>query len=317
MPRGKPLTDATVRGYKPEAKPYKRSDMGGLFVLVKPNGSKLWRYKYRLEGREKLLALGEFDDGRGVPLAEARRLRDEARALVKKGIDPVAARARARAQERAEAANTFESVARRWLEARRGALNPKTYATKLSRLERDIFPAIGTIPIAKIARADVLEALAAVERRGVKVLAKRLLQDVRAVFEYGAVHDLCEGDPTFGVGKTLTAHKEKHRKALKPEDVPQFLGVWAGFKQTLDPATARAMEFLMLTFSRPGQELIAARWGEIDWAERVWRIPEARMKIKGRGAHIVPLSTQALAILKAQWADTMGGPCAQRLLTKE
>jgi integrase len=305
MPRGKPLTDAAVRALKPRAGPYKASDTHGLFVLVTPAGGKLWRYKYRLQGREKLMALGDFDDGRGVTLAEARRRRDAARALVKKGIDPMAERAEGKARAKVEAASPFEKVARRWLEARRGALNARTYATKLARLEANIFPALGAIPLARITRADVLAAVAAVERRGVKVLAKRLLQDVKAVFEYGAVHGLCEGDPTFGIGKTLAGHREVHRPHLQPPEIPPFLEAWRGYRARVYPTTARAMEFLMLTFPRPGAELIAARWGEIDWGKAQWRIPEARLKVKGRGDHIVPLSKQALAILKAQWADTM------------
>jgi integrase len=143
-------------------------------------------------------------------------------------------------------------------------------------------------------------------------MSKRLLQDVKAVFEYGAVHGLCEGDPTFGVGKALAAHKEQHHQSLQPDAIPPFLAAWRGYRAKVYPTTARALEFMLLTFQRTG-ERIGATWGEIDWDKAEWRIPEARMKEKGRGEHVVPLSTQALEILKAQWADTMGGECTRAL----
>ncbi|HBH26057.1 MAG TPA: hypothetical protein DDX54_01450 [Rhodospirillaceae bacterium] len=136
-----------MRALKSRAKPYKVSDTHGLFVLVTPAEAKLWRYKYKFHRpgqdgpKEYLMALGDFDDGRGVTLAEARRRRDAARALVKQGVDPVAARANARATQRAEAENTFAKVALRWLDGRRGAINARTYTAKRARLEAYVFPA--------------------------------------------------------------------------------------------------------------------------------------------------------------------------------
>jgi integrase len=134
----------------------------------------------------------------------------------------------------------------------------------------------------------------------------------RGRLPYGAVHGLCEGDPTFGVGKALAAHKEQHHQSLQPDEIPPFLAAWRGYRAKVYPTTARALEFMLLTFQRTG-ERIGATWGEIDWDKAEWRIPEARMKEKGRGEHVVPLSTQALEILKAQWADTMGGECTRAL----
>jgi integrase len=304
MAKRLPLRDVDLRSYKPQAKPYKKSDTHGLYAEVMPTGAILWRYKYRFVGpdgkrREKRLSFGDWK--KGVTLAEARRLRDAARAQIKAGIDPGAAKKAQKAQDAA----SFEAVARQWHALQKDKWSPKYGAEILHRLEKDIFPAIGPAPIGTIRPREILAALRAIESRGARDLAGRALQVCGQIFRYAVIMELAESDPTRDLRGALAPRKGGHYPALEPDDLPELLATLGRNEARLYPQTTRAIRFMLLTFQRTS-ELIQATWGEIDWDARAWRIPEARMKVKGRGAHIVPLSTQALEILKTQWTDTAG-----------
>ncbi|MBB5497352.1 hypothetical protein HDG37_001548 [Paraburkholderia sp. MM5384-R2] len=183
-----PLTDTTIKNAKPDAKPQKLFDGGGLFLFVKSTGQKYWRLKYRIAGKEKLLALGVYPD---VSLVAARKKRDEARELLAAGIDPGEARKDDRRTARLNAESSFEAVAREWFEAQRGG-RTASYADKvIASLEGDVFPTLGGRPIAAIEAHRLVEALRAVEARGVRETAKRILQRSRGVFQFGIMTGRC------------------------------------------------------------------------------------------------------------------------------
>lgn len=286
-----PLSDTTVRSEKPESKPKKLFDSGGLFLLVQPTGGKLWRLKYRVAGKEKLLALGAYP---AVSLKEARKRRDEARALLADGTDPGAKRQTEKAQRKADLANSFENVARAWLAHRADAWVERTRTLIWSSLERYTLPALGSKPIAEIQPADVRAVVQAIEAAGATETAGRVFQRVRSIFRYAVAHDLVKTDPTYPLkpSEIFKPRKVTHRAALAEKDVPAFLRQLGQYEG--DPTTRHALELLMLTAVRPG-ELRGARWDEFDTERALWRIPAERMKMKTE--HLVPLSKQALKVL--------------------
>ena len=286
-----PISDTAARNAKPESKPKKLFDSGGLFLLVQPTGGKLWRLKYRIDGKEKLLALGAYPD---VSLKDARKRRDEARNLLADGIDPGAQRKTEKAQRKAEAANSFENVARAWLAHRADAWVERTRTLIWASLERYALPALGSKPIAEIQPADVRAVVQAIEAAGATETAGRVFQRVRSIFRYAVAHDLVKTDPTYPLkpAEIFKPRKVAHRAALAEKDVPAFLRQLGQYEG--DPTTRHALELLMLTAVRPG-ELRGARWDEFDTERALWRIPAERMKMKTE--HLVPLSTQALKVL--------------------
>ena len=288
-----PISDTAARNAKPESKPKKLFDSGGLFLLVQPTGGKLWRLKYRIDGKEKLLALGAYPD---VSLKDARKRRDEARNLLADGIDPGAQRKTEKAQRKAEAANSFENVARAWLAHRADAWVERTRTLIWASLERYALPALGSKPIAEIQPADVRAVVQAIEAAGATETAGRVFQRVRSIFRYAVAHDLVKTDPTYPLkpAEIFKPRKVAHRAALAEKDVPAFLRQLGQYEG--DPTTRHALELLMLTAVRPG-ELHGARWDEFDTERALWRIPAERMKMKTE--HLVPLAAQALKVLDA------------------
>ena len=288
-----PISDTAARNAKPESKPKKLFDSGGLFLLVQPTGGKLWRLKYRIDGKEKLLALGAYPD---VSLKDARKRRDEARNLLADGIDPGAQRKTEKAQRKAEAANSFENVARAWLAHRADAWVERTRTLIWASLERYALPALGSKPIAEIQPADVRAVVQAIEAAGATETAGRVFQRVRSIFRYAVAHDLVKTDPTYPLkpAEIFKPRKVAHRAALAEKDVPAFLRQLGQYEG--DPTTRHALELLMLTAVRPG-ELRGARWDEFDTERALWRIPAERMKMKTE--HLVPLAAQALKVLDA------------------
>lgn len=305
------LSDLQIRSAKPAAKPQKLFDGGGLYLLVQPTGGKLWRFKYRFEGKEKLLSMGSYPDvplaGRWLDSAKqkardqsgylkgARDKRDEARELLAAGIDPSAARkAEAKAKE-AVAVHAFEVVARDWLEHRQEAWTPGTLDAITRSLELHVFPEIGDRPVASVQPADIRTIIKAVESRGTAETAGRLFQRIRAIFRFAIAHDLTGIDPTYPLkaAEILKPRRVAHRGSLAEHDAPEFLRKLDAYEG--DPNTRAALLLLMLTAVRPG-ELRGARWDEIDVDRALWRIDGARMKMKT--PHIVPLSSQALAVIQ-------------------
>ncbi len=286
-----PLTDTAARQAKPKAKDYKLSDAGGLFLLVKTNGSKYWRLKYRYLGAEKLLALGVYPE---VKLAGARRGADEARQQLRDGVDPGELRKIRKATKAEAAANSFQSVAEEWF-AKQSPIWSEAHATKtLWMLERNLFPWLGTRPISDITPPELLASLRRIESRGAHDTAKRARQVAGQVFRFAVATGRAERDPSLDLRGALAASVKQHFPAITdPKAVGPLLQAIDDYRGT--PVVRAALRLAPLTFVRPG-ELRKALWSEIDLDAAEWRIPAERMK--ARQAHIVPLSEQAVAILR-------------------
>ena len=288
-----PLTDTAIRNTKPRETTFKISDGGGLHLLVQPNGSRLWRLAYRFAGKQRTLALGSYPI---VALAKAREARESAKKLLAEGIDPGAQKRRDKLAARAAGDATFKALALEYLENRRHALTP-LYADQLvRRLEADVFPDLGTRPIADIDAPELLEVLRKIEKRGVLEQARRLRQSIGQVFRYAMITGRAKHDPSTALkGALKSKGRQKHHASMPRDELPSFLRGLDSYDG--DPRTAVALRLIVLTMVRT-TELRAARWEEFehfDGPEPLWRIPAERMK--ARFEHLVPLSRQAVAAL--------------------
>jgi integrase len=285
-----PLTDTAIRKTKPAVRLIKLSDGGGLQLHVHPNGSKYWKLAYRYDGKQKKLAFGIYPE---VSLAEARRRREAARALLRDGKDPMV-------QKRAEklacaiaAGNTFAAVADELLAKMAREGRAETTLKKTKWLFDFARPLIGNRPIGEISAAEVLAVLRKVEVRGRLETARRLRSTIGTVFRYAIATARADNDPTFALRGALTTPKVKPRAAVTdPKAVGALLrSVWGYEGQ---PVTKAALQLMAYLFPRPG-ELRLAEWPEFDFETGVWSIPAPRMKM--RRPHKVPLPSQAIAIL--------------------
>lgn len=286
-----PLTDVAVRTAKPTSKPVKMYDEGGLFLIVTPSGGKWWRFKYRIDGKEKLLSLGTYPD---VSLKDARIKRDEARKQVAADIDPSQHRKAKKAAKVESAANSFEVVAREWF-GKYQSIWVASHADKIiRRLEKDIFPWIGNRPISEITAPELLSALRRIEQRGAIETAHRAQQNCGQVFRYAIATGRAERDPTADLKGALPPAAVKHHASITdPKAIGALMRSINGYEG--QPTTRCALRLAPLVFVRPS-ELRKAEWTEFDLEKAEWRIPAARMKM--REQHIVPLSTQAIEVLK-------------------
>ncbi len=287
-----PLTDVKVRNTKPTDKPQRLWDGGGLYLEVSPAGGKLWRFKYRVAGKERLLALGKYP---AVTLHEARERRDAARKSLTNGIDPGEQRKTEKREAAGKAANSFEAVAREWYEKQAKVWVTHHAADVLRRLEANLFPELGDRPIAEITAPDLLAAVRKIEERGAHDLAHRVLQVASQVFRYGIATGRCERNPAPDLRGALTPHNAKNQAAVRLDDVPALLRAIGDYDMIGDRQTGLALRLLALTFVRTG-ELIGAQWDEIDLDGAAWIVPAERMKM--RTEHVVPLSRQALDVLR-------------------
>lgn len=310
-------TDNHIRNAKPGAEPYRRPVGKGLYLEIRPSGAKLWRYRYRIGGKENLFALGEYPS-RPIPraetpeqaanrrasgtytLAEAVTAREDARALVRQGIHPSHQRQAQKAAQIAKNANTFESVAREWIEKNRAKWSGYYLNQVDSFLGADVFPKIGNSPIRNVTAAQLLEILEAVHKRAPTV-ALLLRQWCSAIFRYGVATLRADGDPVAALRGAFHRPKPVHKTPLTRSDIPAFfsaLDAYGGYEQT-----KAAFRLAMLTFVRPG-ELRKGEWAEFDLDRAEWRIPAERMKM--REPHIVPLSVQAVTVLRGLHTLTGG-----------
>jgi integrase len=284
------LSDALLRTVKPNGKTQRLFDAGGLYLEVTPTGSRLWRQKYRYAGKEKRLAHGVYPE---VTLREARERRDAARKLLASGVDPGQHKKAAKLAATTSAGNSFEVVAREWF----GKHEP-TWATNHStkvirRLERDVFPWLGARPIAEITAPELLQVLRRIEGRALET-AHRALQNCGQVFRYAVATGRAERDPTPDLRGALAPWKPVHFASITdPEQVGELLLAMDGSKAR--PIVKSALLLAPLVFTRPG-ELREAKWSEFDLDAAEWHIPAERMKM--RQPHLVPLSKQAVAILR-------------------
>lgn len=285
-----PLSDAKVRNAKPQAKPYKMTDAEGMFLLVTPTGSKYWRLKYHFAGREKLLALGVYPE---VSLGDARERRLQARKTLAAGNDPGEVKRASKRLAVLKTENAFGVIAREWFEHRKHEWKPSSARTMKIRLDRYLIPKLGDRPTAEITAQEILSMLRIVEGRGVLDTAKRLMQTCGQIFMYAIATGRAERNPVPDLRGALKTPVSKHHAYLKAADLPEFLQKLEAYDGALQ--TKLALRFLLLTFVRT-TELRAAEWPEIDFQKAEWRIPAERMKMKE--LHIVPLSRQAVAVLR-------------------
>jgi integrase len=285
------LSDAAIRKTNAGTRPTKLYDGGGLFLLLNPNGSRLWRLKYRFAGKEKLLAFGAYPD---VSLKDARERRDEARRKLAAGYDPGEARKAQKTAAADRAINSFEVVAREWFGLTKDKWESEYADLVLHRLERDIFPWLGGRPIAEIASLDLLTVLRRIEQRGAIDLTHRALQKCGQIFRYAVVTGRATRDPTTDLRDALKPKQKQHYASIKdPKAVGELMRAIRDYMGAFE--TRCALLLGILTFVRP-VELRKAEWSEFDCEQSEWRIPASRMKMKEQ--HIVPLSVQSLVILR-------------------
>lgn len=291
MPRkATPLTDSALKVAKPKDKPYKLSDGQGLYLEVMPNGSKLWRLKFRFDGKENRLALGAYPT---VPLQQARKRRDEARQLLAEGKDPSAER---QAEKEAQQSNglTFETLAREWHAYRAPRWAKSTADKTAAYLESDLLPALGNRPVKAIARPELVDLLRKIEDRGAHNVAKKARQWLSQIFRFGLAKGSVDANPATDLD-VVAAHAPatRHHPHVTFAELPELLGKIES--ANINVLTRHAIRLLVLTGVRPG-ELRAAPWAEFDLEAAVWTIPKARMK--ARRPHVVPLPRQAVTILR-------------------
>ena len=285
-----PLSDAAIRSAKPGDKPYKLHDEGGLFVIVRTSGGKLWRLKYRFSGKEQQLTIGTYP---AVGLKEARGRRDAAKKLLASGIDPSVDRKR-KADEAAIAAdNTFKSICDEFVDKRKAEGAAPTTVDKAVWFVALLTP-LHDRPVSEIEPREVLAVLKALEKKGNHETARRVRAFAARIFRYGIVTSRAKYNPAAELGEALISVKPKHHAALiEPEAVGALLRSIDGYDGHV--TTRLALRLLPHVYVRPG-ELRHAEWDEFDMVEAVWRIPAGKMKM--RNEHVVPLSQQALAILQ-------------------
>lgn len=294
------LTDTAIRTVKLAKKPFKMYDRDGLFLLVNPGGSKLWRWRYRFDDKEKLMALGEYPL---LSLAQAREHHLAARRTLALGVDPMAERkAEAEAKQKeaqarqAESERSFERVAKKWWELWSVGKSPRHADTVMRRMKADVFPAYGHKFIDAVTAADIRELMLAVAARDARDVAKRVHETTGQVFRYAIAHGLASRNPAadFKPRDILAVAKSENFARVDARELPELLTKMDAYNG--DAITRFAMKLMAYTFVRTS-ELIEAPWVEFDLDEARWIIPPERMKMDT--PHIVPLSRQAVEVLRA------------------
>lgn len=310
------LTDTQCRTAKPNEKPYKLTDGKGLYLEVKPNGVKAWRYRFKLvkegEIKESVFAIGDYAnapngetpeqtkarrDGGRFTLAEAREERIKARALVKQGINPAHSRQLDRIKRELESATTFEAVAGEWL-----ALKDWEEITKKRRLDmlaRVVFPKIGALPVKQVTSAHILDVLNTAAKKNGLTVAAEAKRTMSGVFELAVSTLRADADPVYPVRKALPANKTQHKRPLATDEIGQLLRDMDGHGGHFQ--TISAFQLMWLTLCRPS-EAVEAQWAEFDLDAAIWRISAERMK--KRREHVIPLPQQAVEILRAMHGIT-------------
>jgi integrase len=291
------LTDIALRALKPAAKPYKRADGGGLFILVQPSGRKLWRIAFRIEKKQKFLSGGVYPE---VSIREARAWREAIKAQLTLGMEPTAEpkinAVEAKKPVAKAGIDTFESIAREWFATRQLGWTPRYAGVLMRRLEADIFPVVGHEPVSAIAPRQMLDAFRAIERRGAVEMAHRVKNHCSEIFRYAIPDGRCDSDPCRDLAPGMAKPKPvKHRAKVAAKDLPAFFS-----KLNADGGERMshlALRWTILTMVR-SQETRFAEWSEfesLDTSEPIWRIPAHRMKM--RSEHVVPLPPQAITLL--------------------
>ena len=283
------LTDVKIRNIKPSEKKARYSDEKGMYLEVTPSGGMYWRMKFRFNGKENIFSIGTYPE---TKLAQARRARDEARLKLKDGINPNEEKKLKKQQ--ADESILFKALAMEWMEDRKAVIKKGTYLRDLSVFEKDLFPALGNMPIDQIKGKDVLSCAKQIEARGAQEMAKRSIPLAGRIFRFAIRKGLIENDPTPYLGEALKPRKVKNMARLDISEFPPFLERMDRYHGNILVKTA--LQFMTLTFVRTA-ELINMEWNEIDFENHLWRIPDYKMKMDL--PHIVPLSRQAVELIHA------------------
>lgn len=280
------LAAISVKQAKPKEKPYKLSDGGGMFLLVNPNGSRYWRLKYRINGKEKSLSLGVYPN---VSIAEAREKVLKAKKTLEQGIDPGIEKKQKKA---AKLNNTFTPIAKEWFKKESGRWSTNHAERVWWTIEADALPYLGDMLINDIKTRDVLHVVKMIEDRGALDVASRVKQRISSVFRYAIQTGYIEFNPVDALKDVIRTRKVQHRKSLKLEQLPVFLNALDDYPGYV--LTRYALQMIAYTFVRPG-ELRHAEWKDIDLDKAIWRIPAEKMKMNEE--HIAPLSKQVIELL--------------------
>ena len=288
----RPLTNNEILKAKPREKDFTLHDGDGLFLLVKTSGKKLWRFRYQrpVSGSRTNLSLGSYP---ALTLAAARQIRDQHLTTLAQGLDPQQQQEQASEQRQIELDSIFSTVAANWFQLKSKSVT-EDYAKDIWRsLDKDVFPAIGSIPVQEIKARTIVEALEPIKARGALETVRRLVQRVNEIMIYAVNTGLIDANPASGVGMAFEKPKKQNMPTLRPEELPRLMR--SLMMSNLSVATRCLIEWQLLTLVRPS-EASGARWVEIDLDAKLWTIPAKRMKAKRE--HIVPLSPQALEILE-------------------
>jgi integrase len=293
-----PLSNTAILNARPTDKPYTLADERGLSIQIQPAGGKWWRLRYRFDGKAKMLSFGTYPD---VGLKEAREKRDAARKLLAAGVDPGEHRKAAKATRVERAANSFEVICREWLENKRSTVQEAQYKKALARLEKDVFPWLGGRPIAEITAPEILSVLRRIDARGARYTAHKAKSEISQCFRYAIATGRAERDPCPDLKGAIPAPKTENLPAItNPKEVGELLRAIDGFKGTF--VVRCALLLAPLLFVRPG-ELRKATWDGFDLDKAEWRYLVTKTKTE----HLVPLASQAVAILKELHALTGHG----------
>ncbi|MBV0402358.1 integrase domain-containing protein [Klebsiella grimontii] len=288
----RPLTNNEILKAKPREKDFTLHDGDGLFLLVKTSGKKLWRFRYQrpVSGSRTNLSLGSYP---ALTLAAARQIRDQHLTTLAQGMDPQQQQEQASEQRQIELDSIFSTVAANWFQLKSKSVT-EDYAKDIWRsLDKDVFPAIGSIPVQEIKARTIVEALEPIKARGALETVRRLVQRVNEIMIYAVNTGLIDANPASGVGMAFEKPKKQNMPTLRPEELPKLMRSLV--MSNLSVPTRCLIEWQLLTLVRPS-EASGARWAEIDLDAKLWTIPAERMKAKRE--HIVPLSPQALEILE-------------------
>lgn len=284
-----PLNDMQIRRAKPETKAYTLGDGQGLSLLIEPNGSKSWRFRYRFADKPKMISLGVYPT---ITLADARSRRDDARKLVAEGKNPSEVRKEQKIALQTESESAFEKIATEWHQMKSAKWSEGYASDIMEAFQNDIFPYVGTRPVGEIKPLELLNVLRKIEKRGALEKMRKVRQRCSEVFRYAIATGRAEFNPAADLSSALEVHQSNHFPFLKADEIPDFLRALDSY--TGSKLVQIATKLLMITGVRT-IELRAALWQEFDLDNAIWEIPAERMKM--RRAHLVPLSTQALDLL--------------------
>lgn len=281
------LTEFAIKNAKPKDKAYKLSDGGGLYLLINPSGSKYWRMKYRYQGKEKTLSIGVYND---IKLATAREVTRDAREQLAVGNDPGRIKKLKKLQQQN---NLFKDLAEEWWNQQKGAWTDNHAKRVWNTIKKDVLPIIGNLAISEITTQECLAVIRKVEQRGALDVASRVKQQMTAIFGYAINLGKIIHNPVIHLNNVIKVRKVKHMKSLPPKQLPAFLSALETNPHISD-VVRHGIHLNLLTFVRPGGIRFAS-WEDFDFEKKEWRIPKDKTKMKRE--HIVPLSTQALAVL--------------------